>query len=151
LYIGASGNQSGAAAPTTTPTTAPAAPTTSEATTTTTAPSNTSPATNAPTTVLPSPTAPSTTNVPTTVAPAAAGDDARLRASGAGVFAVSEPQATVLKSSADRVLVKITNARGSVDVLVNGKIVLKTKKRVLVLKAKGIGAKRVTVRTSKTK
>lgn len=64
---------------------------------------------------------------------------------------MSEPQATVLKSSADRVLVKITNARGSVDVLVNGKIVLKTKKRVLVLKAKGIGAKRVTVRTSKTK
>jgi len=34
---------------------------------------------------------------------------------------------------------------------VNGKILLKTKKRVLLLKSKGIGAKRVTVRASATK
>jgi len=49
------------------------------------------------------------------------------------------------------VLVRISNARGSVDVLVNGKIILKTKKRVLLLRAKGIATKRVTVRASQAK
>jgi hypothetical protein len=75
----------------------------------------------------------------------------RFRASDIGALESAQPQATVVRTSADRVLLRISNSRGSVDVLVNGKLVLKTKKRVLLLKSKGIGAKRVTVRASAVK
>jgi hypothetical protein len=67
------------------------------------------------------------------------------------VLDATQPQATVVRATADRVLVRISNARGSVDVLVNGKLVLRTKKKVLLLKSKGIGKKRVTVRASAVK
>ena len=75
----------------------------------------------------------------------------QFRASDIGALETAQPRATVVRTSSDRVLLRISNARGTVDVLVNGKILLKTKKRVLLLKSKGIGAKRVTVRASATK
>lgn len=62
-----------------------------------------------------------------------------------------KPVATLVSSTPDRVLVKISNASGMVDVLVNGKTVVRTMKRVIVLRAKGIANKRVTVRASRTK
>jgi subtilisin family serine protease len=67
------------------------------------------------------------------------------------VDAGAQPTASVVQSTPDRVLVRISNAAGSVDVLVNGKMVLRTKKRVVVLKSKGISAKRITVRASRAK
>jgi len=67
------------------------------------------------------------------------------------VDAGAQPTASVVQSTPDRVLVRISNAAGSVDVLVNGKAVLRTKKRVIVLKSKGISAKRITVRASRAK
>jgi subtilisin family serine protease len=148
LYIGST-NQSGATTPTT------------SAPTTTTAPVTTTPAAAIPETSTPPASAAPTTSqpastdsvAPTTTAPATtvAGAPLQFRASDIGAFDSAQPQATVVRTSADRVLVRISNTRGSVDVLVNGKFVLKTKKRVLLLKSKGIGTKRVTVRASAVK
>jgi hypothetical protein len=108
---------------TTTTTTAPQTPTTEVGTTTTVAASTTS-------------IAPQVVDV---------------RSAAFDISGVDQPEAKVLRASDDKVLVRITKARGPVDVLVNGKRVLTTKKRVLLLKAKGIGAKRVTVRASSIK
>ncbi|MFM7745182.1 MAG: S8 family serine peptidase, partial [Actinomycetota bacterium] len=147
LYIGSAG-QSG----TTTPSTE--APTTTTSTTPqvpeTTAPTTTTPATTAPApveTTAPSIAAPTTEASTTTIAT----EQVQFRASGTGALETAQPQATVVRTGADRVLLRISNARGSVDVLVNGKMILKTKKRVLLLKSKGIGMKRVTVRASSTR
>jgi hypothetical protein len=103
-------------------------------------------------TVAPTTTVPTTT-VPATVAPttAVASESLRLRASELGALDSSRPQARIVRATPDRVLLRISKARGSVDVLVNGKLVLRTKKRVLVLKSKGIAKKRVTVRASAAK
>jgi len=147
LYVGSGANETGASAPTTqaptttTPTTVP----TSQVPDTTTAPT-TAPATTAPAAVE--------TSTPTSIAPASTtvqsspSEQLRYRASDIGALDGTQPQATVVRASADRVLVRISNARGLVDVLVNGKKILRTKKRVLLLKSKGIGKKRVTVRAS---
>jgi subtilisin family serine protease len=110
------------------------------------------PANTAPTTAAPTP-APTTTTAPSTAVPttAIATEQVQFRASDIGALETLQPRATVVRTSSDRVLLRISNARGTVDVLVNGKILLKTKKRVLLLKSKGIGAKRVTVRASATK
>ncbi|MBU6227939.1 MAG: S8 family peptidase, partial [Acidobacteria bacterium] len=144
LYIGP-GGQAGATTPTS------EAPTT----TSTTLPVTQSPETTAPATTAPAPTETTTpsTAAPTTAVPTTtiATEQVQFRASGVGAVEVVQPQATVVRTGSDRVLVRISNARGSVDVLVNGKFVLKTKKRVLLLKSKGIGAKRVTVRASATR
>lgn len=144
LYIGP-GGQAGATTPTSD------APTT----TSTTLPVTQSPETTAPATTAPAPTETTTpsTAAPTTAVPTTTvvTERVQFRASGVGAVEVMQPQATVVRTGSDRVLVRISNARGSVDVLVNGKFVLKTKKRVLLLKSKGIGAKRVTVRASATR
>ena len=130
-------------------------PVPSSPSTSTTAPATPAPAA-APSTVVETPTtttAPqspassvdtSTTVTPTTVAPQSVG----VRSVALGN--VEEPAATIVRSGADKVLVRITNARGLVDVMVNGKVVLKTKKRVILIKSKGVAAKRVTVRASKS-
>jgi len=173
VYVGSGTNASGAStpttpAPTTTVTTVPAtpAPTTVPATTVpaTTVPATTAPATTVPATTVPATTAPATTvpaavetSAPTTIARAnetvqqSPNEQLRYQASDIGILDVTGPQATVVRSSADQVLVRISNARGSVDVFVDGKKILRTKKRVLLLKSKGIGKKRVTVRASSTK
>ncbi|MBU6227991.1 MAG: S8 family serine peptidase, partial [Acidobacteria bacterium] len=67
------------------------------------------------------------------------------------VDTTAQPTASIVQSTSDRVLVKISNATGSVDILVNGKAVLRTMKRVVVLRSKGIASKRVTVRASRAK
>ena len=148
LYTGVS-SQSGATTPTTaapsttTPTTVPATP----------APETTAPETTVPVTSAPTPSENSTpaSSSPTTVVPNTSTESLQLRASGAGILESAQPQAAIVRTSNDRVLVRISNTRGSVDVFVNGKFVLKTKKRVLLLKSKGIGTKRVTVRASATR
>jgi len=130
----------------------------------TTVPATTAPATTVPATTVPATTAPATTvpaavetSAPTTIARAnetvqqSPNEQLRYQASDIGILDVTGPQATVVRSSADQVLVRISNARGSVDVFVDGKKILRTKKRVLLLKSKGIGKKRVTVRASSTK
>lgn len=147
LYVGSGANETGASTPTT------QAPTT---TTPTTVPTSQAPDTTAAPTTAPATTVPAAveTSTPTTVAPAnttvqqSPSEQLRYRASDIGALDATRPQATVVRTNADRVLVRISNARGAVDVLVNGKIILKTKKRVLLLKSKGIGKKRVTVRAS---
>ena len=147
LYIGP-GGQAGATTPSS------EAPTTTS-TTSTTLPAAQSPETTIPATTAPAPTETTTpsTAAPTTVAPTTtiATEQVQFRASDIGALETLQPRATVVRTSSDRVLLRISNARGTVDVLVNGKILLKTKKRVLLLKSKGIGAKRVTVRASATK
>ncbi|MFZ9697136.1 MAG: S8 family serine peptidase [Ilumatobacteraceae bacterium] len=151
LFIGSVG-QSGADAPTTSsPTTTTAATQPAAAPPASAAPPE--PVTTVPAdTVAPTTTVPTTT-VPVTVAPttAVASESLRLRASELGALDSSRPQARIVRATPDRVLLRISKARGSVDVLVNGKLVLRTKKRVLVLKSKGIAKKRVTVRASAAK
>jgi subtilisin family serine protease len=149
LYIGANG-QPAATSPSIPPSTA--APTT---TSPSTAPAPQAPETSTPETTAPAPaetvvpsTAPATSVAPTA---SVASESLQFRANGAAVLDATQPQATVVRATADRVLVRISNARGSVDVLVNGKLVLRTKKKVLLLKSKGIGKKRVTVRASAVK
>ncbi|MFM8390207.1 MAG: S8 family peptidase, partial [Actinomycetota bacterium] len=147
LYIGSAG-QSGATTPST------EAPTTTTSTTPqvpeTTAPTTTTPVATAPTpveTTAPSIATPTTEASTTTIAT----EQVQFRASSTGALETAQLQATVVRASTDRVLLRISNARGIVDVYVNGKFILKTKKRVLLLKSKGIGKKRVTVRASATR
>jgi subtilisin family serine protease len=117
----------------TTTTAAPQVPVTTVVSTTTTA------APQAPTTAVDTTTtlAPTTTSIAPQVV--------NVRSAAIDSSGVDQPEAKIVRASADKVLVRITKARGPVDVLVNGKRVMTTKKRVLLLKAKGIGAKRVTV------
>jgi subtilisin family serine protease len=106
------------------------------------------PTTAAPaTTVAPVTTVADATTLPSTSSTTALARDVRSAAFNASN--VAQPEATIVRASVDKVLLRISNARGAVDVMVNGKVFLRTKKRVLLLKSKGIGAKRVTVRASR--
>lgn len=117
-----------------TPTTAPAPPASAESTSTQPA----SPSTEVPTS--------STATPQSSTSPALSLGKIRGRAT--TVSASPRPTVRVVRVNTNRVVLRISVQSGAVDVLANGKFLLKTTKRVVVLRSKGIGKKRITVRAS---
>jgi len=61
---------------------------------------------------------------------------------------VVNPEALVARVSANKVIIRIKNFTGSVDVFASGRFFLRTAKRTFIINAKGIGVRTLTVRAS---
>ena len=70
------------------------------------------------------------------------------RAASLAPLLVPAPEAVVDRVSTNKVIIRVKNYKGAVDVYSDGKFFLRTSKRTFVIRAKGIGARKIAIRAS---